>query len=402
MLRRLMKWKGAPHYNNSFGLWGLVLLLACFGASAATFDCNKAKTEVEKDICADPQLSKLDEDLGAAYRGAMERAKQTEKGKLRNEQLAWIKSRNACKDKLCIEVMYRTRVAMLTSARPRKAGSAGVPASQDGRFWLTYGHGVKVCEAYLERLNRSSYEHHPKCDRPEDASVPGFRPLNRIVLSPEDMQPFWASVESFIESGVPERWKAADASNRSLALPLQYGDRKNQLRRLRGEMLYRRGFRFEPPIDIDGDGGADRVVVWRLGECRPVGPRNQLRRWDSIPIVLNAAGDGPDVERTRKIFGHPAGGYPLSRSEMAKEFRPIGRQMGIFNFEGTYYMDTFLDAWGDFNGNLRDAPATGEPKPAKEPEITNSLAVFVRRDGETKQVCEYWFEDFPEPRSTQR
>ena len=34
---------------------------------AASFDCNKATTETEKAICADPELSALDDLLGIAW-----------------------------------------------------------------------------------------------------------------------------------------------------------------------------------------------------------------------------------------------------------------------------------------------------------------------------------------------
>lgn len=288
-------------------------------------------------------------------------------------------------------------MASAATERPQvQAGATHV--SVYGRFWLTYGKGVKVCDAYLERLNRSAYKHHPKCDRSENDEVPGFRDLNRKILGAEELQPFWASIESFIETGNPERWKAADESDRRLGRPLQFGDRENQLRRLRAETFYRRPFGFEEPVDIDNDGVTDPVVIWRSGNCARFGPVDKMFYWDSIPIVLNAAGDGPDVERTRQLFGHPWGGYRLSSGKMAREFRPIGRSMGIFQFDGTYYMDTFIDASEDFNGNRRDAPAPGQPLPAREPEIDKSLAVFLRRGNETKQVCEYWFEDFSEPR----
>jgi uncharacterized protein len=45
-------------------LGGLVLQGA---AQAASFDCAKAQSKVEKIICADAELSKLDEDLATAY-----------------------------------------------------------------------------------------------------------------------------------------------------------------------------------------------------------------------------------------------------------------------------------------------------------------------------------------------
>ena len=52
-------------------LIGLNLLLSLGFASvgqAASFDCNKATTETEIAICADPELSALDELMGQAYR----------------------------------------------------------------------------------------------------------------------------------------------------------------------------------------------------------------------------------------------------------------------------------------------------------------------------------------------
>ena len=49
---------------QNFRLFGLVLLLsvgATTVGNAASFDCNKATTETEIAICADPYLSALDE-----------------------------------------------------------------------------------------------------------------------------------------------------------------------------------------------------------------------------------------------------------------------------------------------------------------------------------------------------
>ena len=44
-------------------LAGLLLIAVAGPASAASFDCGKARTKVEKLICADPQLSRQDSDL---------------------------------------------------------------------------------------------------------------------------------------------------------------------------------------------------------------------------------------------------------------------------------------------------------------------------------------------------
>lgn len=57
-------------------LLGLMVLvftssLAASPAAAASFDCGKARTKVEKLICADPQLSRQDSELAVAYGEAL-------------------------------------------------------------------------------------------------------------------------------------------------------------------------------------------------------------------------------------------------------------------------------------------------------------------------------------------
>ena len=52
-------------------LAGFVLILVAAPATAASFDCAKARTKVETLICKDPQLSRQDEDLAKAYGEAL-------------------------------------------------------------------------------------------------------------------------------------------------------------------------------------------------------------------------------------------------------------------------------------------------------------------------------------------
>ena len=376
----------------------LFLYFTTAAAHSASFDCKKASTEAEKKICADAQLARLDEELAAAYRGADGKADRTGKAILRKDQAAWLKARNACKENLCIEVIYRTKLAMLAAAAAQ-AGAPDMPGY--GKFWLTYGRGVKVCEAYLERLNRSSYEHHPKCDRPENDEVAGFRALSRVKLSAEELEPFWPSISTFLASGKVQDWQRGDEESQKLEVRPRFGRNvEERLKELRSESTLA-VYRYQEPIDIDNDGVADPVVIWRSGNCKRFGPVDKMFYWDSIPVVLNAVRDGPDVERTRMLFGHPSGAY-RSFGWPRIEFRPIGKTMGIFQFNGTYYMDTFFDVWGDFHDRRRDAPElspTNQSRQSEDPEIPNRLGVFLRGEGETKQVCEYWFEDFSKART---
>jgi uncharacterized protein len=47
------------------------LALVSSGLWAASFDCAKARTKIEKAICSDPHLSKLDEDLSTPFKAAL-------------------------------------------------------------------------------------------------------------------------------------------------------------------------------------------------------------------------------------------------------------------------------------------------------------------------------------------
>src|SRR5262249_52329753 len=60
----------------------------------ASFDCHKAKRAVEKAICTDPDLSRLDKDLDDAYRAALSRLDGKAAGRLRAEQRDFINARN--------------------------------------------------------------------------------------------------------------------------------------------------------------------------------------------------------------------------------------------------------------------------------------------------------------------
>ena len=98
----------------SFFRFFLVSLVFTLGMTstvhAASFDCNKATTETEIAICADPELSALDERLGAAYLVA-KRLNASEKTK--GDQLSWIKLRDKCANLLCVKKKYLGRLVEL-------------------------------------------------------------------------------------------------------------------------------------------------------------------------------------------------------------------------------------------------------------------------------------------------
>ncbi len=99
----------------------LPLLFAAFTspAPAASFDCGKAGTAVEKTICGDAALSSLDEHLGRYYAVALEAA-GAGAACLKSDQRSWVKTiRNACgADAQCLSAAYLQRLAALDGFQP--------------------------------------------------------------------------------------------------------------------------------------------------------------------------------------------------------------------------------------------------------------------------------------------
>ena len=94
-----------------------VLALGCRAAHAASFDCAKAHSRVEKAICAEQDVSDLDEYLGRYYAGA--RATLRESGAcLAADQRQWLVSRNKCEDAACLKKLYLERLAELHPLQP--------------------------------------------------------------------------------------------------------------------------------------------------------------------------------------------------------------------------------------------------------------------------------------------
>ena len=91
----------------------LVALTAFFVSSSAfavSFDCAKASTFVEKTICSDPLLGKLDDALSSNYKAMLGADFGGPVENLRNDQRKWIANRNKCTTRECLVATYRERV----------------------------------------------------------------------------------------------------------------------------------------------------------------------------------------------------------------------------------------------------------------------------------------------------
>jgi uncharacterized protein len=80
---------------------------------AASFDCKKSSTPVEKLICSDTYLSELDEHLARYYAQVRDQVQSGAAGTcVGANQRQWLNSvRNVCKDAACLEQAYLARLA---------------------------------------------------------------------------------------------------------------------------------------------------------------------------------------------------------------------------------------------------------------------------------------------------
>jgi uncharacterized protein len=83
-----------------------------------SFDCTKATQPVERLICANPEVSGLDEMLGRSYAVAIEKLAEASSC-LRTDQTRWLRTvRNACGDDACLQRAYRLRLGELNPFQP--------------------------------------------------------------------------------------------------------------------------------------------------------------------------------------------------------------------------------------------------------------------------------------------
>lgn len=106
------------------------LLLSLSAAPALAFDCTKAKTAVEKAICADPALKKIDDDLATAYGAVKASLDEAAQKMMVISQKRWIARREGCgsdgqNPAACVKDMTAERLAFLDGAAQSGPGPSG-------------------------------------------------------------------------------------------------------------------------------------------------------------------------------------------------------------------------------------------------------------------------------------
>lgn len=118
-------------------LWAMSLLTLAQPAQAASFDCAKAQTAVERMICADAELSRLDDELAVVYATAL---RVNGNADVRQRQKQWMTQRNSCTEATCVKDAYLKQMTELSSEKPNG-------------YRMLQGKGYTLCEAMFKRMN---------------------------------------------------------------------------------------------------------------------------------------------------------------------------------------------------------------------------------------------------------
>jgi uncharacterized protein len=108
--------------SRNWPVLALALLTSAFasGASAASFDCRRARQPDERAICRDPGLDDQDVRVAVLYEVSSHFLAMGARGALVEEQRRWIAARRRCgADRACLRRSYATRLKQLNGILER-------------------------------------------------------------------------------------------------------------------------------------------------------------------------------------------------------------------------------------------------------------------------------------------
>jgi uncharacterized protein len=183
---------GAPPQAGTPSIQSTQTTLSAAGSTSTSpsFDCSKATTPVEKLICTNPELSKLDVGLAEMYKEAVSKDRS-----IRDDQRAWNVEKNKCTDVDCLKSAYEDRISELTNfivrhdraalnqGQASAGASSGVGAQSqaspaiDTNFKLVNGSKEPIFEFFISPVKSTGW---------------GKDILGDAVLMPGFEQPFTA------------------------------------------------------------------------------------------------------------------------------------------------------------------------------------------------------------------
>lgn len=166
--------------------WILLVLLIPPQSLAASFDCAKASTILEKLICSDKELNALDDALGKAYWNTLDKA--TDRDALKSDQRAWLRStlRPCGTDKACLMPAYKKRIAALAEWQEAVSFDIELYGTYTQQHPVVSGgaaHDVKDCLTIKpEQGNRVRFSLHIEGDNIHTCALEGVALANDTNL----------------------------------------------------------------------------------------------------------------------------------------------------------------------------------------------------------------------------
>lgn len=294
------------------------------------------------------------------------------------------------------------RLKQLNEKLPFDAGEPGGipraswrPPPATVRVRLVKGHGVPVCEAYLQRINQIIFHEIPSCSRPDNDQIPGFTRLNRVPLTAAQVNHLYVSAYNLSHPLWP-----GDRVRPMHEAPLSYPD----IVAYYGDADFKSAakvkaltnkdnisvWKFNPEVDIENNGQPDNIMIWRnffpptWNEVPvPCGVLIDIYhgtgQLDQVPFVLNADSSKINVAKTNDIFGDATW---LAKDKIAIEkkqygphqsIKPLGGSIEIFKYGDKYYFDT-------------TDPVFYGVTQVKTQE--NNIYIYLHEAGQTQQVCQ--------------
>lgn len=180
-----------------------VLLMVGPAAQAASFDCAKAQSNVEKMICGDEALSRLDEEIAAIYKVIVQ--SETKGASIKKTQKQWLKERNSCNDASCIKTAYESRLLALKQARANSISRTVTGDVQrrklgTSRYELLreepYEPLSEICEEFTAMLNAfGPKEPLMRCEQKLHPAFPKFKPIELQPLPDKDNFRYFAAID---------------------------------------------------------------------------------------------------------------------------------------------------------------------------------------------------------------
>lgn len=134
----------------------LAAMLLPGAAIAASFDCAKAKSDAEKLVCANEDLSQGDDELAGLYRRAKQIAPDPSAFKAENIR-EWKRREALCHDKACVVQWYAQRRARLQAIVQSGPGLRFVRVREFGLLGCSDFHVLPELE-YLEKHDPDRFE----------------------------------------------------------------------------------------------------------------------------------------------------------------------------------------------------------------------------------------------------